>query len=241
MAQWRALLIKLFFIAFAAYIGACSSNSDEALVADAQSCLNRVPLDQPQAAYPCLAKVENLDIPSAHQIRCSGSFILQGFSNPSRLTQIAEQLAKNGSGNSGQLASIGLLAFTGPNALEESQKALTSCQKAGSKGMAILASMSNLATLMNATLGGAINTSCTGANVDPQNCSQAVKNALCSNSGSLKTELGTVAIYTYNNVCRFNPEADPMCSTYATATQNGAETNAQTVGQNLVNHLTTCP
>jgi len=238
MRKSPKVLLSLFLMTVITHISGCTPNREDTLVFEAQSCLNRVPLDQPQAAAACIEKVEKLDTPAAHQIKCSGAFLLQGFSSPTRLTLIAEQLASAGNaGSLSTLGAIGLLAFTGSNARYEAEKALLSCQKAGSKGMTLLASMANLATIMNDSHLGDINSNCTGSNVDPQNCSQAVKQILCHDP-NLFLELGTVAIFTYNNVCRYNLEADPMCRVYAEATQHGTQTNPALVGQNMRNHLT---
>lgn len=239
----RSLIILTGLTLFTLIIS-CASNPDEGLVVEAQACLNQVPVTNPDSAQACLAKIQHLDSPSAHQIRCSAAFIQQGFSNPVRLTQVAEQLANAGDqGSSGTLVAIGLLAFTeGVDPKAEAERALLSCQKAGSKGMTLLASMSSLATAMTQSGIGSVVTDCDNPE-NPQDCADSVTEVLCNTddpaaTDAFYTEMGAIAILTYQSSCRFNLSADPMCQVYAAATNNGTITNETTVGENLKNYLT---
>jgi hypothetical protein len=227
------------FLTAVLFTYSCSKDSEESLVVEAQACLNRVPHSNPSAALECLAKIEGLDTPEANQLKCSGIFILKGFTDPNRLTQIAKQLKDaGGHGSTATLGAIGLLAFAGPDSKAQAEKALKTCEKSGSKGMTLLASMSNLATIMNESGIGNIVSNCSNT-INPQECADAVSDVLCDQDASnLDTEMGAVAVATYNNVCRFNPQGNPMCQVYAQATVNGTVTNPVQVGQNLRHYLT---
>jgi len=240
---WASGIVLVFMANFAL---SCTQYSAELLVVEAQSCLNDVPLANPSAAGACLTRIDSFDSPEANQLKCSGAFIIQGFSNPTRLTKIAEQLGQAGAqGSINTLGAIGLLSFTGSNPIGDSEKALVVCQKSGSRGMTLLASMSNLATIMSSqsTFGAVLQSNCTNPSAPPQNCASAVRSVVCDNtnpaaSNDLYTRMGAVAILTYNSTCRLNASADPMCRVYADATINGALNNPFDVGQRLKNYLT---
>jgi hypothetical protein len=238
-------LLPIMLLSFTYNLSCSKPNTEEALLVEAQSCLNQIPVSEPSGTTACLEKIQNLTSPASYRIRCSAHFIKQGFSDPNRIIQISEQLQESGGqGNSATLVAIGLLAFTGSEAKQEVAQALTSCEKAGAKGMTVLASMSNLATLMNSGSSGNIINEC--SNVSSNNtsgCADAIKDVLCETSDpeatrAFYTEMGTVAIVTYQSSCLVESEENPMCAVYGEVTQNGALTDPEIVGENLQKHLT---
>lgn len=218
----------------------CQGTSrEESEVVSAQSCLDRLKLSQSSEALNCVANLTDIDTPQANMLKCSALFIKQGFSDPSRLAQVADQMTKSGAqGSNGTAAVIGLMAFSGSSAQQESEDAMTYCQKSGSKGMTLLASLTSVATALSA-IGDIIN-QCTGDSIDMNNCANEVRDNICTSSSA---DLGSVALVTYSTSCSGVELTNPMCEAYRIATNNGQNQNPTEIGDTLKDYIngTPCP
>lgn len=205
------------------------TNPDEAAIVEAQNCLDKLGISNPTGAAACVAKLDGIDTPQASMLKCAAIFIKQGFSNPTRLSQVAEQMkSSGGSGSSGTANVIGLLAFTGADASTDAQGAIEFCEKSGSKGMTMLASLASVATTANGFSN--VVDECAGDNPDPADCATAVKDGICNANSA---ELGQVAIVTYATSCQGSDITNPMCEVYKDVTNSGTDSDATSVGNKL--------
>lgn len=230
---------SLLTLSLSLFLSCQGTSREESEVVSAQSCLDKLKLSQSSEALNCVSKLSDIDTPQANMLKCSALFIKQGFSDPNRLSQVAEQLTLSGAqGSNGTAAVIGLMAFTGAEAQSEAESAMTYCQKSGSKGMTLLASLTGVATALSA-IGDIIN-QCTGNNINIDDCANEVKDNICTSNSA---DLGAIALVTYSTSCTGVELANPMCEAYKIATNNGQNQNPTQIGDTLKDYIngTPCP
>lgn len=237
----KIVLFSLFSVIGLTIFSSCqSANTSEAALISAQSCLDKLPLAESANALSCVSSLNEIDTPQSSMLKCSALFIKQGFSNPEKLTQIAEQMKDSGSNtNNSTFVVIGLLSFTGSDRQSESLSAVDHCSKSGSKGMTMLASLSSLAT--SAGQYSSIVDKCYTNQDDPAACAAEVRDGVCAADSAA---LGQIAITTYQTSCSGSDLTNPMCVVYKEATLNGEDTNPSTVGSRLqvyLNEENACP
>ena len=221
-----------FLILVTLFITSCqSANPEETAIISAQTCLDRLTKDKASEAMSCISSLDSISTPQASMMKCSAVFIKQGFSDPDKLTQIAEQMKNSGSNSSSStFVVIGLLSFTGTSRSDEAAYALDHCSKSGSKGMTLLASLTNIATSAGEFVD--VVNACSGS--DTSACADTVRDGVCSSSNS---SLGQMAITTYQTSCGGVDLANPMCLVYKEATLNGTDNDPESVGNRLKSHL----
>ncbi|MFN7729999.1 MAG: hypothetical protein ACK5P7_12645 [Bdellovibrio sp.] len=208
-------------------------------ISEAQDCLDT---STPTTALECMQKVEGLESEGAYLIRCSANFIYQEFTSPTRLSNIAEQMKAE---NASPLAAIGLLAFSKP-ADPSARAALSAstmdyCAKAKSKGMHLLASMAQIATVASTALADQeqlvndCNPELPGYN--ETTCQASAKEAICEASPAV---IGAAALAAYQQSCLgSSQQSSSVCAEFASIT-NGT-TDPATIGTNLQNEGGACP
>lgn len=138
--------LTLLLAAMMMTLSACQE-TDQDRVADAQSCLDS---SSSGTAAQCVSMVDGIYSKGAYLIRCSGMFIQEGFMDASRLESAMDAIENDG-GSGGSTAMMSVLSFRnfGPTTAENqtaANLAVEYCNKAGSKGLVMLASISSIAT-----------------------------------------------------------------------------------------------
>lgn len=206
----------------------CGSKTDQDKVADAQACLDDWNYQNPPYEIStCTAKIEGLESASADLIRCSAELIQEGFSDPSRLSSAISKL-DSGSGSTQTLEYLGVMSFrSGSSAavnLENAAKAQQLCDKSGSKGLILLASAANIATLF---CGGSadVNNGCTIS-------VSSLTNLLTS--GTSSEQIGNAAISLVESNCAngSNSASGSFCEQFNSAISSaGGTENAAEIGE----------
>jgi hypothetical protein len=200
-------------------------------ISEAQDCLDT---STASTALECMQKVEGIETEGAYLIRCSANFIYQEFTSPTRLANIAEQMKAE---NASPLAAIGLLAFSKPADPNEranlSAATMEFCAKAKSKGMHLLASMAQIATVASTALGDQeqLVNDCNpeSPSYDPQTCQDTAKDAVCA---APPAAMGQAALAAYQQSCLGSSQQNSsVCAEFAAIT-NGT-TDPAVIGANL--------
>ncbi|MBX2994501.1 MAG: hypothetical protein KF681_06760 [Bdellovibrionaceae bacterium] len=224
-------------------VTACKKK-DVDYVAEAQDCLDKT---DSSGALECMQKVEGIETESAYLIRCSANFIYQEFMDPVRLSNIAEQMKAS---NSSPLAAIGLLAFSKPVGNNPtaatartnlSTATMDYCTKAKSKGMLLLSSMAQIATVASSALPDTeeLINACdpNSPGYDANDCKDKAKEAICEASPAV---IGEAALAAYQQSCLGSSQQNSsVCEQFAAIT-NGT-TDPTTIGTNLQTQDGPCP
>lgn len=206
-------------------------------VSEGQECLDQA---TSSTALSCLDKIDGITSPSAQIVRCSIYFVDQGFADPTRISQVADQVTSgSGSSSSSSIAALTVMGFTSSKYtsdqnLELSQTAFAACQASLAGGLVYLSSMSSIATNLLHDFG-----------FDPQGGGSPpdetqIHDTLCNGSASTTTigAMGSAALAAYNQNCIGKDiTQDAMCQQFQTAV-NGS-TDPQTVGTSLQTSLCT--
>ncbi|MCS6839099.1 MAG: hypothetical protein NZ480_09710 [Bdellovibrionaceae bacterium] len=234
----------------------CQQDQAQNALVEAQACLNRMANKEfavaSEKAWECVQKLNGNTSKEANQLRCAAIFVKQGFSSVTKLQRIIDQMksskdgSNGGGGDGGQplLSSLGFLAFSGDDAKHLANLAQENCGRSNSPGLALLASMAAVATILN-EVSDSVFTNCSGGSSTA--CENAVKEVLCSIRGegaaSDKPEqIGQVISSTYEAACRAHGANNPMCDVYRQAVQQGGSQNWEQVGNQVIEHLSgNCP
>lgn len=206
-------------------------------VSEGQECLDHATSD---TALSCLDKIDGLTSPSAQIVRCSIYFVDQGFSDPTRISRVADQITSgSGSSSSSSVAALTVMGFTASKYtnnenLALSQTAFTACQASLAGGLVYLSSMSSIATNLLHDFG-----------FDPSSgtppTESDIHDTLCTGAGpstTTKTAMGDAALAAYNQNCVGKDiSQDAMCQQFQTAV-NGS-TDPATIGDTLTTQLCT--
>lgn len=224
-------LNKFYFglILMISFLSSCKK-SDADSVADAQRCLDK---STSSTVNACLDYVQGIETEAAYLIRCSASFIFQDFTNPTRLSNIAEQMKNSGSSSS--TVALGMLSFSKPTDVNQAASLANStfqdCVKSKSKGMILLSAMANIASSANAAGVGDIVDKCdsTSPGYNATDCENATKDGICNASPAT---VGNATLIAYQQSCLgSNQQNSSVCTDFATAT-NGT-TDPATIGANV--------
>lgn len=237
-APSRLFVIPALF-SLALGTSACGKK-DSDKVAEAQSCLDS---STSSTALSCMEKVDGVDSEAANLIRCSANFIYQEFTDPSRLTKIADQMKSSGGSSAG---AIGLLAFSkasgSTTATQLMQETSTYCVASKSKGMILLSQMAMVGTTLANLAGSAVVTKCdtSDPSYDPAQCQAAVQSTVCSADSAT---LGNAALTAYSQSCVGSSQSSSsVCQQFEQVT--AGTTDPSTIGTNLqtqLNNNTSCP
>lgn len=225
-----AFVIPLFLIS-------CKqSESDK--VAEAQNCLNE---SSSSNVHLCLNIIDGINSQKAHSIRCSVSFIQQGFDQADKFINALEGLESSTGGQGDSL--LGMLGTLSFPSQDSANLAVSRCEKSGSSSLLKLSNLSKMAT----TLASLSSVNIASGDIP----SQADMNAALANvSGDpvAQTQLGQTVL-SLNENCESegsltgsNKEiCDKIKTTLDDATQsNGGQTpTAEQIGSALANYLAT--
>lgn len=215
------------FIVLAYLLTGCGKKTDQDNVAGAQACLDDWNYQNPP--YPissCTSQVEGIDSAAADLIRCSAELIQEGFSDPTRLSSAISKL-NSGSGASQTLEYLGVMSFRSGSSstenLENAAKAQQLCDKSGSKGLILLASAANIATLF-----------CGGSADTTNGCTISVSNLTnLLTSGTSSEQIGNAAISLVESNCAngTNSASGNFCEQFNSAIASaGGKENAAEIG-----------
>jgi hypothetical protein len=231
----QSFLLILCFTLLACKQGATDSDK----ILDAQSCLDKASADE---AEDCVAKVDGINSQAADLIRCSGKFVGEGFSDPSKLSTAMANLTNSGNGTNGSTAMIAALAFTAESTETDNsnsaQDAFNFCTSAKAKGLILLAGLSQTATVL-ASLSASIDlsnpSSITGTNL------QTAMSALIGNP-TASAAVGNAVVSMYSSNCTSgNSTTGNFCSQFQSVidSTSGGTSNPSAVGDKLMTCYTT--
>lgn len=135
----RALVIALSVTLFS-----CGGSTDADKIGDAQLCFDNLgSTTTVDAVNECMAMVDGISSAGAQNIRCSGGFIREGFSNVQKYVD-AFRAIEGGTGGTQMQNMMGLLTFTSastaPLNYSNASTTFNSCLASGGKGSTLLAS-----------------------------------------------------------------------------------------------------
>lgn len=143
----RQIITSIALLSISLSTVSCGKATDADLVGDAQACLDKATTDA--AIDACSTKVSTLTGYRSDSIRCTASFLKEGFTSPSYITSVLQQLD---SGSSGVNAFMGLVTFKKGGGLttdtSTALKTFNYCLNAQGKGALIIASFGYMATAL---------------------------------------------------------------------------------------------
>ncbi len=208
------------------FLTACEKSEDDS-INQAQACLDKA-VDA-TTADACAVKVAGISGARAAVIRCSASFIGQGFTTQSpKFLNAFNALKNKEAGTNSTISMVTYLSFSGTS-LTEAQSlanmAVTNCNETGIGGMIMFANMAKLATDLKALTGIGGTSTPTATQLQQQVANLSDEQA------------GTVAVSVANNYCRDASTHDAeFCGQFNGATQDASLTNAQ-IGAKLKLYL----
>lgn len=213
----------------AGILSACGGKKDDDLVYDAQDCLNR---STAATALSCTELLGTLDTQASNLLRCAAYFKREGISDPNTLAEIGEQMGS--SGDSSVMTMMSALAFDDVNSVTA---ASDYCNKSGSKGLIMLASMSKIATVTLAASNA----------LGPNPSAADLQNVICggdnvSDTTSATNEvIGEAVIAAYQSGCigTNGASVNPYCGmvTGQTDAANSGSTSASAIGEQFADAL----
>lgn len=223
------LLFAVSSVALSFVLVSCSKEKDIDKISDAQTCLDTATASEVDA---CVAKVDGLSSQGASLIRCVGKFMKEGFTSPSKIAGAISNL-NGGSGSNQSTAVMAALAFKAEStsALNSAsaQQALTYCNEASSKGLILLAGLSQTATVL-ADLGLGSTTNLSG---------DALKTLMGTLQGNTvaTTAVGTAVVSIYQTNCTSgNTTTGNFCQQFSSAVTSvsGGTSNPAAVGAKIM-------
>lgn len=146
--------------------GCSPAATDEEKIGDAQFCLDDIPISglthtqRSSQINSCLSKLNGVVSKQADLIRCSSGFMIEGFADPAKLTQIAKQVSNSNQDPTTTLMSILRFKYQGDENITDdedkafAQKTFDYCHQSGSSGYSFVASIANMATVIASITGG---------------------------------------------------------------------------------------
>ncbi len=227
-------------------LSSCGKKSQQDQIADAQTCLNNA---TPSTASQCQSMVSGINTAQAFMIQCASLYVQQGFADPTRLSNAFSQLTSSSGSASGtasaSVTALGILAFNSSSFSDTenssfAQDAQTYCQASGSPGLALLASMSFIATNIIQTYNNLVNSNPAIGNLISSGTvpSQADITAAQS-SPQLQAAVGAAASDVISSNCADSSSANAqVCSQFSAAQTTCASSSSSTdtcLGQQLLN------
>lgn len=107
----KNFLKLILCVVFASHLIACSEDTEQKKLGEAQACLDRIPQNNPISAQTCMSYISGLDSKKADAIRCSIGFLAGGITT-TRLVQAVKQIDE---GQDAEATFVSLLLFNGIN------------------------------------------------------------------------------------------------------------------------------
>jgi hypothetical protein len=182
-------------------LSGCETAEDKA-ISSGQACIDSA--RTPAAAQVCLNTVASYDSASANLIKCSASYIKQGFT-ASRFADAFQRLNENPTGGTGgqPIDTMGTsLSFLAFSTQTDADQTYTYCEKSGVRSLLRLAAASKTATTMFVLAQSVSGAGCDPAAIKDKTPAQiaACMSGLQS-SGTDKTALGSAAIAMQSSYC----------------------------------------
>lgn len=217
-------------------IASCETPEDRQL-ATGQNCIDTAKTSAD--ADRCYEAVAGLETEKAYLIRCSASYIAQGFTG-ARFAAAFQRLKDNPSSGQDPMATVmAYLIFSKTSTLHTADNALANCTKSGVRSMIRLATMTKLATFIaSAGLGGVTaNLDPTDSSFNPAAISTAITNLAGSGSAADQANVGTIAIQASDAYCNSGSsfENNEICINLRAAINGGG--TSQTIGAALLAQL----
>ncbi len=228
---------SLFLIPALFVLTSCETPEDRQL-ATAQDCIDAA--KSGADADICYASVEGNESEKAYLIRCSASYIAQGFTG-ARFAKAFQNLKDNPSSGQDPMATVmAYLIFTKTSTLHSIDNTFENCKKSGVRSMIRLATMSKLATFV--TQSGLGEIPLTADPLDPSFDSSQITNAIASlvtnGSDTDKAAVGNLAIQANEVYCNEGSsfETNEICKNLKDAI-SGGNGDALQIGLALLNQL----
>lgn len=229
---WLTLLVApaLFLLT------SCETPEDQQ-IASAQNCIDAAKTSDD--ADRCYAIVNGLETEKAYLVRCSASYIAQGFTG-ARFAAAFQRLKDNPSSGQDPMATVmAYLIFTKASTLHSVDNTLTNCTRSGVRSMVRLATMSKLATFVASSGLGGITAGADplSSSFNPSTISTAITNLAGSGSAADQASVGTIAIQASDAYCNAGSsfENNEICTNLKNAIAGGGTT--QSIGQALLAQL----
>lgn len=221
----------------------CGKERDIDKIGDAQLCMDELGASASASEVDeCLTRIEGLESTAAYSLRCAGSFMKEGFLDPTKLTSAIEELESSGTANF-----MSLITFTSANDISSDTSnayaAFEHCLKAEGKASTLFASFGYIAMslyqYMDGNDGGNDCVSTPGATgyafdtcaaawaANPLNFTPppgVLGNLLDASAGNpstdavdVQTSIGSVMVSTYNVSCMGRVANVDLCDKLKTA------------------------
>jgi hypothetical protein len=231
-----ALVSKFLLLAsVAVLLTSCETPEDQSL-ASAQTCIDTAKTSDD--ADRCYAIVDGVETEKAYLVRCSASYIAQGFTG-ARFAAAFQRLKDNPSSGQDPMATVmAYLIFSKTSTRHSADNTLSNCTKSGVRSMVRLATMSKLATFIATASGGiSANIDPLNASFDPAAISAAITNLAGSGSAEAQANVGAIAAQANTAYCNAGSsfENNEICTNLSTAISAGG--TPQSIGQALLAQL----
>ncbi len=230
------LTLKILLLAPALVILTSCETPEDKKLSSAQNCIDGAKTTDD--ADRCYALVDGLETEKSYLIRCSASYIAQGFTG-ARFAAAFQRLKDNPSSGQDPMATVmAYLIFSKTSVLHTVDNALSNCTKSGVRSMVRLATMSKLATFI-ATVGGGA-----AATLDPLNpafnpaaISTAITNLAGAGTPADQANVGAIAVQANAAYCNAGSsfESNEICINLKAAIATGG--SQQAIGQALLAQL----
>ena len=215
----------------------CETPEDRQL-ATAQDCIDAAKTGSD--ADVCYAAVEGNESEKAYLIRCSASYIAQGFTGK-RFANAFQRLKDNPSSGQDPMATVmAYLVFTKTSTLHSVDNTLENCKRSGVRSMVRLATMSKLATFVadSGPSGIPLNADPLDPSFDPNQITNAISNLANGGTDAQQTEIGNIAVQAAEVYCNAGSsfETNEICKNLKDAIA-GANGDAKAIGLALLMQL----
>jgi hypothetical protein len=141
MSKKRTVLFLSLVTIITSALISCGKEKDIDKIGNAQLCLDGLAVSSTAAdVNDCLSKIDGIESTAAYGIRCAGSFMKEGFLNPSKMISAMSQL----NGTTGTTSFMKLITFTSAGVLAadtaDSYTAFNDCLLGEGKGSTLFAS-----------------------------------------------------------------------------------------------------
>lgn len=251
------IMKKIFMALLCLCIISCSKETDRDKIGDAQICLDSVTSANPDYADTCAAKVESIQSASADGIRCSASFVKEGFTDATVLVNTFQTI-QGGLSSSNLGSFLSLILFDGRNNLSTTTPTVattyysvaktssTYCASAQLKVGTLLTTFSFLGNALiklgcdaGATCGTNFFSSFNGVSDALALATYLGNSANTAGVNQLYSDLGTLVINSYLISCVGTIVNQSLCDNVGNAvSQGGGTSNPQGVGKKFLSITT---
>ncbi|MDX9730746.1 MAG: hypothetical protein RBT63_03155 [Bdellovibrionales bacterium] len=224
---WKPLLVLPLLL----ILTACETEEDRQ-ISGAQDCIDAAK-DEADADR-CFAMVNGNNSEKAYLIRCSASYIAQGFTG-NRFADAFQKLKDGDStGQDPMATAMAYLVFAKNLPKHTAETTLENCKKSGVRSLVRLATMSSLSTYIAQTVGGPIPDPM-DPNFDPSQYQAAIDTLANAGTEEQQKTVGGIAIQAHEAYCNEGSsfESNEICQHLNSALATGGGDRAA-IGQQLL-------